>query len=419
MLGASVLLGAVMVLAVVVFVWQRSGGNSPDHETAGSGSGEESAGETSTTAPRRTTTSTTETEKERLAPHVVPIVPMPCPGDVIKEICDAAEFVQVTRNLAFKTFPTVETLDDDELAAEIADLVAESSAKLEVDQAVLQATGLITDDYVLSEEIPKAYASGVLGFYDPESLRLVVVASEFNLFGQSVLVHELTHALDDQWFDLDREFDDDDVAYGFQAAVEGNASRIEELWKAQLDDGQRSEILRQELASASMEDIKLMLSMPLAIQQMMISPYIDGLKWAQDRAEIGGEKIINEALAVPPNSSEQILNPSLDGDEIEPVMVVAPPAGGEVVDNNTMGEFGIRLWLGRRAAQGWGGDQYSSWWSNDGLACMAVNIAADSGPDHVELVDAATDWVNEDPSNRSVTEHQVRGTDLVLVEGCA
>jgi len=101
------------------------------------------------------------------------------------------------------------------------------------------------------------------------------------------------------------------------------------------------------------------------------------------------------------------------------VEVEAPLSRGEVVDTNTMGEFGLTLWFGERAAAGWGGDTYSSWWSDDGLACMAVNIATDSDADREELVDAANRWADQDAVNRSVDQHQIGGVDLVLIRGCA
>jgi len=71
--------------------------------------------------------------------------------------------------------------------------------------------------------------AGVVGFYDPETKQLVVRGTDTTPFTRRVLAHELTHALDDQHFDLNRQqLDkaDDETGFGFSALVEGNARRV-------------------------------------------------------------------------------------------------------------------------------------------------------------------------------------------------
>ncbi len=90
----------------------------------------------------------------------------------------------------------------------------------------------------------------MLGFYDPESGELVVRGTEPSLFLQSVIVHELTHALDDQHFELDRPEveENDEHSFGFTALVEGNARTVENLWKDQLTDEEAAQLSSEELA---------------------------------------------------------------------------------------------------------------------------------------------------------------------------
>ena len=81
--------------------------------------------------------------------------------------------------------------------------------------------------------------AGVLGFYDPETDELVVRGGDLSPMTRQTIAHELTHALDDQWFDLAKaeyEQSDDEVGFGVAALAEGNARRIDKLYAAQLDD---------------------------------------------------------------------------------------------------------------------------------------------------------------------------------------
>lgn len=59
-------------------------------------------------------------------------------------------------------------------------------------------------------------------------------------FVRQILDHELTHALQDQHFNLDRELNDLYESYlAFEALIEGDASRIENLYLESLAPGER------------------------------------------------------------------------------------------------------------------------------------------------------------------------------------
>ncbi len=76
-----------------------------------------------------------------------------------------------------------------------------------------------------------------------------------------MLVHELTHALQDQNFDLGKRFDELDKAddanssaasSGFDALVEGDARRIEDKWRRQpAQDGQQAALDKEKAAEPS------------------------------------------------------------------------------------------------------------------------------------------------------------------------
>src|SRR5437588_512232 len=73
-------------------------------------------------------------------------------------------------------------------------------------------------------------SNGVAGFYDPTSKTLVVRGEKPTPYVRQVLVHELTHALQDQYFsinrpDLDRA--DDERGDGLLGLSEGDAVRVD------------------------------------------------------------------------------------------------------------------------------------------------------------------------------------------------
>jgi len=67
---------------------------------------------------------------------------------------------------------------------------------------VLKALRLIADKVDLGE-VAKKQAGDVVGFYDDHKKSLYVRGVDPTPFAKEVIVHELTHALDDQHFGLD------------------------------------------------------------------------------------------------------------------------------------------------------------------------------------------------------------------------
>ena len=359
-----------------------------------------------------------EDDESAATPPTNEVEPAPCPSDIDPLICDAADFVQQARGRPFRTFPTVEILEDEAFDAELLSDFEEYQAELDVDGRVLAALGLLDPDVSLVEAFRDALEVGVVGFYDPETGRLVVRGVELDLYAQLILVHELTHAFDDQWFDLDRDdFVDDDEEYGFVAVVEGNASRIEDLWRSQLDVAARALLGEQELAALSPEDLRRYLALPPIMLNLLLSPYIDGAVYIERLVASEGEAAIDRAVAAPPTSSEEILHPGTDRASDPEVVIAAPPAGGDVVDQGRLGELLIRLWLGRVAGDGWGGDSYVMW-AEDGKDCLTVDLAADSEADLADLRSAAQIWLSERPADRSVVDFGLGPESTLRVTAC-
>ncbi|MEL7208642.1 MAG: hypothetical protein AAGK32_10495 [Actinomycetota bacterium] len=344
---------------------------------------------------------------------------MACPPGTDPVICDAADFVQRTRGRPFKTFPDVALVDDAEFEAVVEAKVASAQAELTETGLALQALGLIGADQSYVDLYRSWLLLDAFGLYDPVSERLVVRGQAFDLHLQGVLIRRLTNALDDQWFDLGRETADAEAAYGFAAVVEGNGSRVERAWVQSLEPALQVEYRAQQGAAASAEELARKQSLPPAVRQLGSSPTVDGDRYVTDLLGTG-EAAVDVALADPPTTSEQVLHPGLDR-STDPELVVPIPAidgGAAAVADGRLGELTLRLWLGRVAADGWGGDRFVTW-RQGGSASVRVDVGADSAADLEDLLGAAEAWAAGDEEQRTAAPITTEAGQLVRITGCA
>jgi hypothetical protein len=190
-----------------------------------------------------------------------------------------------------------------------------------------------------------------------------------------LMVHELTHALDDQLFDMSAQIKSWDgnfdraLAYG--ALAEGDAESVEYRFAsggaiaAMALDKLREEADRQAAAVIAGRFGKT----PPAVVLAFKSQYIEGLVFAEAlRRTEKRNAAVDAAFRAPPASTEQVLHPEkyIAGED-PPVGLVlpAPPEGAKTLVSTTLGELGTRIVLLARglpvqeavpAAAGWGGD---------------------------------------------------------------
>ncbi len=338
-----------------------------------------------------------------------------CPEGTNEVICDAAEYVQLTREKPFKTFPEVELMESEAFSATLLEDYDEAREELEEAELAFKGLGLIDQDADLYEEFREVLSLGVVGFYDPEDGRLVLRGEDLNVYVQSVLVHELVHALDDQWFDLSREFEDDEASYGYTAIIEGNATRVDEAWTEELSSDEYGEFLAAQGALFSPEDATKFLALPQAIIELQSSPYVDGSKFLTEATS--SEADIDALLENPPATSERILHPDTS-DADDPQVTVEPLDRPDVVDDGKLGEIVVRYMFGAEAATGWEGDSYVVW-SDAGRACVAAQVLVESEQDLTQLSAAVDGWVAEEPERSSspVAEPGVFGVEFTNCSG--
>ncbi|HET7721105.1 MAG TPA: hypothetical protein VFK43_14150 [Acidimicrobiales bacterium] len=309
-------------------------------------------------------------------------------------IAELQAFVEVTRGLRFREPVDVSVVSDAAFRRFLSGGKPADRADVEVTNGVLRALGLLaaTDTQGPSGELDP---DTVAGFYDTETKELVVRGTQLTPFVRQVLVHELTHALDDQYFDLDPALVDDEAAMAFEALVEGDAVVVEGRYLASLPEAERRAAAAEEDATFGDAGRRI----PGIVAELGAFPYRDGPRLVAALLAAGGPGRLDAAFRSPPVSSAEVLHPErfLDG----PGRATVPPvrAEGRVIDHGVLGEVILRLVLAGSlprdraavAAAGWAGDSYVAW-SAGGRTCLRATVVMDNAAEVAELVAGLRQW---------------------------
>ncbi len=408
-LPAGLLIGLAMMAAALVvggglFLWQRDEARNPDTVAAAEASADEDAteaDEASGGSSERTASDDeddSDDEADSSDEAKLDFEPVVCPPSTEELFCELAAFVERARGRPFKDFPVIELAEDEEFAALLLVDFDEDTEELERYGEILRTLGLIEPDDDIVALFRDLLAIGVVGFYDTETGGLVVRGGEFNLYAQSVLVHELVHAHDDQWIGLDRpELDDvpDERDAGFLAVQEGNAERVTEDWSATLTQAERQQMDAESFALIGPEDLQVLLAIPPFLVEDLSWPYVEGVTLMKDVVAEGGEDAADAAFENPPRSTEQILHP----EQYEPgeavVITPTPDFDGTLLEEGVIGEVWFRSWLGITEGNGWGSDRFVHYESTGGELCTRIDVVGDTDQDTSELRSALESWASQ------------------------
>jgi hypothetical protein len=324
-------------------------------------------------------------------------------GEAIQaEVAELSAFVEEARGLEFLEEVEVELLPDDDFRGRLLEELDEDAEELGATNGVLRALQLIEPDDDLREILPQFLGDAVVGFYDPESGELVVRGSDVTPYVRSTLVHELTHALDDQHFELHRpeleELDDESIT-AFSALVEGSAVRVEEAWVDQLSREDQRALRAEEAELGASIDVR---GVPPVVPQLIGFPYTYGPVFIDALLDDGGQERLDEAFEDPPTTTAQIIDPARFLAGRSPVEVPTPPADGEVVDEGVYGQWALLLTLADKlpgtdateAGRGWAGDRYVAW-SDGEQTCVRSTFVLFTRSDAAALAGALEEWADD------------------------
>jgi hypothetical protein len=321
-----------------------------------------------------------------------------------------------------------------------------TAAEMHATEVSLRKFGLAPSDFEYRAFIIKLLTEQVAGYYDPK-VQEFHLADWLELESQKpVMAHELTHALQDQHFNL-RRFEkwphgDSDAELAAHALIEGDATLAMTIYMAKnpLVALAFSRSLTSGVATEQFNQA------PRAMRESLIFPYLHGLEWATQLYRRGGWTMVSNAFTRLPLSSEQILHPEKYFNYERPIKVVLPDvtnllnAGGSTqqstgtagvspasvakassrrptknselptanrplptaspwhrIDSDVNGEWSYYLILdqflnapaeSKRAAAGWAGDRYALYEGPRGQVFLAQVAAWDTENDAREFFDA-------------------------------
>ncbi len=368
---------------------------------------------------------------------VEPAPPEASPGDGVDTEATATfnrivEQVAELRELSPTEDVPVQVVEPDELAEHALDSSTDALEHLREIEAILAALHQIPDDADLSELLEEVVSLAAVGLYDPEDGRAYLVSDGDALTPseRSVVAHEAVHALQDQHFDLQRlsDLDDDpDAAMAFRSVVEGDAVVVEEQWAdAHLSDEEQQQRRAEEM-EAGAQQLEALQELPPALVESFIAPYTVGPRFVRDLRQPDGWSAVDEAIAEPPQTMVEVLEPDLRADGFTPVDLDAgrDPAGWDPLEQLPWGAFEVLLLMeladghtpDRPVATAWRGGQLAAWRRDDAVA-VAVAWAFASPADADRVCDVVADWHATAANSQPVGNGLHRGPDDVLRLDC-
>ena len=320
----------------------------------------------------------------------------------VRQMNDAVPRVERVAGLKFKHPPRMAIRSKSQVREYVVRQFdeAEPAQELAGKEAVYKRLGAIPDTVHLRDMLVDLLEEQVVGYYDPKMDTLYVVEGSDENVSAAVVTHELVHALQGQYVNLDSvvaQRGDDDRAGAAQAVIEGQAMYLGLL--AMTDPGLINlttnwDQARQQIREARNASPR-MAAAPLIVQEELIFPYLSGADFVRRSQDKRPGK---NPLLDPPRSTEQVMHAAafFDATPDEPTSVTITTPGAAY--SNTIGEFETRVLLyeqlrdqgtATRAAQGWDGDRVVLLGSG-GAQALAWASVWDSPGDAGEFIDAVT-----------------------------
>src|SRR5262252_191187 len=260
-------------------------------------------------------------------------------------------------------------------------------ADIHAGEVTLKKLGLAPASFQYRNLMIRLLTEQVAGYYEPRTKQFYL-ADWIDIDGQKpIMAHELTHALQDQHFNL-RRFDhwpkgDSDAELAAHALIEGDATMAMAMYVASNPLRALSFLKSMGATGIATEELD---KAPRALRETLLFPYQEGMIWTRALYKEGGWSEVSQAFTTLPQSTEQIMHPEKYLAHESPVKVTLPditsllnastksmvPAKGPVtwkrVFSDVNGEWGTYLLLdeylktpaeSRKAAAGWGGDRYA------------------------------------------------------------
>jgi len=277
----------------------------------------------------------------------------------------------------------------------LSDYSEESSRKqTAADQKLLVGLGLFQPGQNLQEITIKVLTEQIAGSYDSKTDEITIVSGKGlgTASDEVTMSHEVTHALQDQNFNLDAppldkpDYNGDESS-AIESLVEGDATATEYSYaQTYLTAAQLMQVQSEAQSVSSVQYDRA----PLYLQRSLVFPYDQGLTFVEALQKSGGEGQVNAAFHKPPLATEQIMHPEvfLAGKGSPrpvplPDLIPSLGKGWSRINDDAMGEFDIEVWFeeyagkatATEASQGWGGNTIQ-YYQGPGKSYVMPNMTA-------------------------------------------
>lgn len=354
-----------------------------------------------------------------------------------KRIKPYVDIVEDERGLTFKHPVEVRFLGEKEFEKTVrtdkGELDKEDRQDIKETTSLFRAFGLISGDVDLFEAFNDAQGSGTLAYYSFDDRSITVRGKKLTLASHATLVHELTHALQDQRFDIGDRFKElgekasdgkpSTEGEAFQAIVEGDAERVAGHYRASLSKKEQEALEKAETADSddSRDELK---GVPKVVLTLIGAPYSLG-QAVTETVAAEDEDDVDGLFKNPPPDDSVLLDPlnALDdlGDGTD-VKIPKVEGGEKKFDSGQVGSLVTYLMLAERiplrdalaAADTWEGDAYLGF-KRKGVLCARVAYATASDKGAARLTSAFEDWIAAAPGSPATIS---RDGDRVTFESC-
>ena len=312
--------------------------------------------------------------------------------DLFRDVDEIARFASTDTGLPLKHEIKRRLTSRDEIIAYMQKSMSEDkdAQRLQRSELVLKKFGLIPQDFDLQKFLVALLGEQIAGYYDAKT-KFVNLLDWVDADDQRpVLAHELTHALQDQSFGLEKwmkesvvdldskkhltaediESDEDNDVR--QAVVEGQAMvvlvdyMLAPTGQTLLSSPQLADALKQGMMVGTADSPEFK-NAPVFLQEALTFPYRYGLDFEAALLRKGGkEKAFTSVFKDPPRSSRQIMEPDtyLSGEKLPPMPLPdfdKDFQSYERFDVGAIGEFDVAVLLDQYAGMDVSKQMYPHW----------------------------------------------------------
>jgi hypothetical protein len=320
-----------------------------------------------------------------------------------KRVAESVPQIEKAVGLKFKTPPRLEVRSRAQVREYLLGKFNETepAEQLRGEETAYKLFGLIPDTMQLRNFLLELLTEQIVGYYDPATKLLYVVEGAPPDLTGITITHELVHALQDQYLNLDsiqRMQGHSDRQSSAQAVLEGQATY--EQMTIMLGGSDLATRLPggwdrvRDMIRENQSAMPIFAAAPMAIQESLLFPYLSGAEFVR---RFESKRPNASVLQAMPVSTEQILSEAAYFDSPPDLPTpISFPAATPAAHEEELGEFGTRLFLFEHldnhtvavaAAHGWDGDRYRVIRTPRGDA-LAWATVWDSAIDAAEFVQA-------------------------------